>query len=148
MRWLLESASGKGLDPKSIEQAIEIAKRDRAAAVTDERPNNAIGGGPPIKERLEASDLESEYPGISDYPDTMTLGQLDPNRDRPGYRSEVREASERAMRRVPGAGTGIRLKTPAHTPTGDAAVASDEDVERQLVADYGSAGPKVGVFGR
>jgi hypothetical protein len=135
--------SSKGLDPKSIEDAIEIAVRNRNAGV-DERPSNRFGGGPPIKQRLEAKDLESEYPGISDYPDTMNLGQLDPNRNAPGYRSEVRARSEAAMKRVPGAGTAIRLKTPAHTPTGDAAL---EDIERELVADYGSAGPKVGVFG-
>jgi hypothetical protein len=104
----------KGLDPTSVEQAVEIAIRNRAAGV-DERPNNAIGGGPPIKERT-AEDLETEYPGISDYPDTMTLGELDPERNAPapGYRPSVREASLRAMNRVAGKGVGIRLQTPGH----------------------------------
>jgi hypothetical protein len=137
-----EFLASKGLDSETIEEALARVKADRAAA-KDRLPANAIKNGPPVKQRLEAKDLESEYPGISDYPDTMTLGQLNPNRNAPGYRPEVREASERAMRRA-GGGTGIRLKTPAHTPTGDAALASDEALE----ADYpGISGIKTSVFG-
>jgi hypothetical protein len=125
-----ELLSRKGLSEEAIDAAVALV---RGGGTEDELPNNAIGNDPPIKQRLEAKDLESEYPGISDYPDTVTLGQLDPNRNGPGYRSEVREASEKAMRRVAGAGTGMRLKTPAHTPTGDAALVTDfEDIELEL----------------
>jgi hypothetical protein len=130
------------LSEEDIDAAVALV---RGGETEDELPNNARGNGPPIKGRFDA-DLEKL---IDDYPDEMTLGKLDPNRDLPGYRPEVRRASELAMRRVPGAGTAIRLRTPRHTPTGDSAFATDlEDIERQLVEDYGSSGPGVGVYGR
>jgi hypothetical protein len=111
---------GKGLDDRSVEQAVEIAVRNRAAGI-DERPENHLDGGPPIRGRVWAdADLEKLIDG---YPDEVNLGRLDPDRGTPGYRPSVREASEMAMRRVAGAGTGIRLKTPSHTPTGDEVLA-------------------------
>jgi hypothetical protein len=117
--------SGKGLDPKSIDQAIEIAVRNRAAGI-DERPQNAVRGG--FGGKLSTKDeVEAEYGGshILDLPDYSP----DPDRDRlPGYRQSVYAASERAMRQVAGGGVGRRIDTPPGAS--DAAIcASDEEME-------------------
>jgi hypothetical protein len=134
--------SGKGLDPKSIDQAIEIAVRNRAAGI-DERPQNALRGGFGGKLSDATKDeVEAEYGGshMLDMPDYSP----DPDRDRlPGYRQSVYAASEKAMRRVAGGGVGRRIATPA-----GASDAADEDIERQLEEDYGSSGPGIGMFAR
>jgi hypothetical protein len=121
--------SGKGLDPKSIDQAVEIVTRNRAAGV-DERPQNAIRGGFGGKLSGATKDeVEAEYGGshMLDLPDYSP----DPDRDRlPGYRQSVYAASERAMRQVAGGGVGRRIDTPPGAS--DAAIcASDEEMARE-----------------
>jgi hypothetical protein len=74
---------GRGLDDQSVEEAIEIALRNREAGV-DELPNNAIGGGPPVKNRVASeADLAKEYPGI-EHTTLDVYGTLDPARNLPG----------------------------------------------------------------
>jgi hypothetical protein len=132
--------SGKGLDPKSIEDAIQIAVRNRAAGV-DERPNNAIGNGPPIKNRISDEDFQREYPG-SETVSYDPMGELDRMRNAP--RDPVKALSERAVSKVAGGGTGRRLATPAGAS--DAGLVGDEDIEQQIEREYGR-GPGVGMFG-
>jgi hypothetical protein len=119
--------SGKGLDPKSIDQAVEIVTRNRAAGV-DERPQNAIRGGFGGKLSGATKDeVEAEYGGshMLDLPDYSP----DPDRDRlPGYRQSVYAASERAMRRVAGGGVGRRIDTP---PGASDAAMSDADLAKE-----------------
>jgi hypothetical protein len=128
-----------GLDPVSVKQALEVMRRDRAAAVSDELPENARGGGPPIKQRLETDEeLEQQYPGSA-------AVMYDPMGERPSNMSPdpVKALSERAMRKVAGGGTARRLET----PRGASDAAFDEDIEAQIEREYGP-GPGIGMFGR
>jgi hypothetical protein len=99
-----------GMDPVSVKQALEIMRRDRAAAAVsdDELPSNARHGGPPIKQRLETDEeLETQYPGVGKV-------LADPMGERPSNMSPdpVKRLSERAVSKVAGGGTGRRLATP------------------------------------
>jgi hypothetical protein len=134
-----EYLSGHGLAAADVERAIEIARRDREAA-RDSRPQPATRGG--FGGRFSGAtkdDVESEYGGghLLDLPDYKP----DPNRGLPGYDPNVYRASERAVSKMAGGGTGRRLNTPAHTPTGDAALAFDAELT-ELIENV-----KVGVWG-
>jgi hypothetical protein len=140
-----EYLKGKGLADDDVERAIELARKDRAEA-TDRLPvpgPEGRGGYRSGRSKdAELADLEKDYPGISNIPDVDNLGTLDPNRDRPGYNPSVYRASQRAMSKVAGGGTGRRLATPPGA--GDAALASDASLE----ADYpGISDIKTSMFG-
>ena len=119
---------GHGLDPVSVKQALEIMRRDRAAAAVsdDELPNNRFGNGPPIKRRLETdAELETDYPGSA-------AVMYDPMGSQPSNMSPdpVKRLSERAVARIAGGGVGRRLQTPPGA--GDAALrASDADLAKE-----------------
>ena len=69
-RRVKEYLEGHGLDPASVKKALEIMRRDRAAAAVsdDELPNNRFGNGPPIKQRLETdAELEKKISRIFEH---------------------------------------------------------------------------------
>jgi hypothetical protein len=128
------------VDERSLEQAVEIARRDRIAlrdreAVTDSRPENAINGGfgghlSGVSKDAEES-FEREYPG-SAYTRRDTYGVLDPARNLPPHvpTDPAKVQAEKAASRTAGGGIGRRYlsQTP---PVGDAALASDEQLAKE-----------------
>ena len=123
--------SGKGLSDDDVEKAIEIARRDRAAKVADELPENAIANGPPIKCRVESdADLEKEFPGFSNTTADPYGEALSARREREA--DEVRREGERIGSRLPSGGVSRRLSND---------VAFDAELT-QLIENV-----KVGVFG-
>jgi hypothetical protein len=126
---------GHGLDDVDIERAIELARKDREAA-KDRLPVPATKGGTGghlsgVGKHDDDMDLSAEYgPGIQNTTRDVygaPCGDYDP----------VREAGERAAERLPGSGISRRL-------AGDAiAQATDEEI----IAEYGGAHIKAGMFG-
>jgi hypothetical protein len=115
----------KGLDRTEIAEALKIVG---AGEAEDEIPENAVHGGPPIKGRVGPElDLAKEYPGSELVTRDVYGDQPEPSRHLIGGGIVARVGS-RSM------------------PAGDAALASDEDIEEQITREYGP-GPKVGMFG-
>jgi hypothetical protein len=115
---------------KRIEEAVKQALAGmRGGETEDEIPNNHLGGGPPIKNRISDEDLEREFPGIGhttrDVYGAPTSEQYDP----------VRRLGERAAERLPGGGVSRRLSNDS------ADLAFDAELT-QLIAAV-----KVGPFG-
>ena len=125
-----EFLSSKGLDDQTISEALKRVKADRAAA-KDRIPKNGMHGtgghtsrGPSGSRADSDADMEAAYPGISNVM-RDTLGELDPNRNAPGYHSEVYRAGLAAAAELPGGGVSRRLSNDA------AAIASDADLAKE-----------------
>jgi hypothetical protein len=116
-----ELLKGHGPDDESVERAIAMARKDREAA-RDSRPENAIHGG--FGGRLSGVSKEESPESMEvQYPGIgNVLG------DNYGEQPEPPRLSGRPMY------------------AGDAAF--DEDIEEVLAREYGSSGPKIGMFGR
>ena len=105
-----EYLSGHGLADDDVEKAIEIARKDRAAAAVsdDELPSNRFGNGPPIKQRLETdAELEKKYPGFSNT--TADIYGEPVSRRHEREADEVRREGERLGSRLPSGGVTRRL---------------------------------------
>jgi hypothetical protein len=148
------------VDAKTLEQAIEIARRDRIAlrdreeeSAKDRLPVNALEGGfgghlSGVSKDAEES-FEREYPD-SAYTKRDTYGVLDPTRNLPAHvpTDPLKVQAEKAASRTAGGGIGRRY-LPQTPPAGDAGLAFDgmSDIEREVELEYGR-GPGIGMFGR
>jgi hypothetical protein len=124
----------QGLSEADIEQALALVQGGEA---TDRLPLNGLHGTGghtsrgPSGSRADEADIEREYPGASNV-----------------FRDTYGDQPEPDLPRRHLVGGGIVARVGSRPVTaGDAALASDEDIERQIEREYGNAGPRVGMFG-